>query len=318
MSVLWNNHGKFIIYQSAKTGYILSRVICSAYVKRYYKQYFGACYSSNINIRSFDYIKNIQAIENWMEDGKSPGGKCTDFLPPLEDKGIDYYRPYLILRNPYDRAISSFFAVSPLRYGDKFTENTYSTFYEQYTNFEQYLHLLDRIYQEVQLRVDKNIIPSLLKDIKENERDSGGMVAATTIDVLQDKFNILHGVNTQSHVFHQAYQMFHPAKYFTVVDFDCFDNKDVYLTSQLNDLIIHFNNEYDLDVPVKRVHGVKNLQNSTIENADTMSFDDLIKYKPHYSCFYQKPGLREIVDRVFADDFKLCERFGYTFQDGCE
>jgi len=302
MSVLWNNPGKFIIYQSAKTGYILSRVICSAYVKRYYKHYFEACHSSNINIRSFDYVKNIQAIENWMED-----------------KGIDYYRPYLILRNPYNRAISSFFAVSPLSSdGNEFTENTYSTFYEQYTNFEQYLHLLDRIYQEVQLRVDKNIIPGMFKNIKENKRDFGGMVAATTIDVLQDKFNISNGVNVQSHVFHQAYQMFHPAKYFTVVDFNCFDNKDVYLTPQLNDLISHFNNEYDLDVPVRRIHGVKHLQNSTVENADTMSFDDLIKYKPHYSCFYQKPGLREIVDRVFADDFKLCERFGYNFQDGCE
>jgi hypothetical protein len=306
MSRLWNNHGKFIIYQSAKTGYILSKVICSAYVKRYYKQYYGACHSSNINIRHFDYVKNIQEIENWVED-----------------KGIDYYRPYLILRNPYDRAISSFFAVSPLSQEHSngkspFTENTYSTFYEQYTNFEQYLHLLDRIYQEVQLRVDKNMTPDLFKDIKENERDFGGMVAATTIEVLQDKFNVTHGVNVQSHVFHQAYQMFHPAKYYTVVDFNCFDNKDVYLTTQLNDLISHFNNEHDLDVPVRRIHGVKHLQNSTVENADTMSFDDLIKYKPHYSCFYQKPGLREIVDRVFADDFKLCERFGYTFQDGCE
>ena len=103
--------GKFIIAYSAKTGNMLVKEIFGLYDEKY----------KNLEFHQPSYVLNYH-------------------YPPYNDYNNELHHfKYFLIRNPYTRIVSSFYAMSNYEY--------YSKFYSLYNTFEEFVNLLYKEYK---------------------------------------------------------------------------------------------------------------------------------------------------------------------------
>lgn len=84
----------------------------------------------------------------------------------------------------------------------------------------------------------------------------------------------------------------------------------VFETSELNNFISHINEEYNLNIPVGKVHSF-NYKND-IKDAIYMPIKDIYEYRPPFTSFINDET-RDKIREIYADDFILCHEYGYDF-----
>lgn len=250
-----NNEGKFIIYNSAKTSFILVRNINSMYNEKY---------------RNYEPVTNIITHQ-----------KLNDVL---NSKII--YDIYVVIRNPYSRIVSSFYAIS--------NSPIYLSFNKLYNNFESFINLIYDIYKD-----------SINNQISFSETDKIKLSIKKFINKNDDEIGTLDR-EILWHVFHQYFQINECLNY---------DIKklNIYETSKLNSFIIDFNKKYNLNYPIGKTHAFDYSSDSIINDVSKLSLDDIYKLKPPVHCFLKNNEINEKIKEIFSLDFELGNKLGYNF-----
>jgi len=330
-----NNHGKFILLNSAKTGWMLSK---------------------NINNQ---YIDNNNDIDKYH---------TYDY-----DLNIDY-NIYIFIRNPYHRIVSSFFAVTCLE-DDSETSNIYKTFTKNYNNFTEFIDFIYKIHKEAKNKCNEksikinnithhsnfNYLYKIFPEIKEKSNDK--IMLLDNICETLYKYGIGHTINVASHVFHQCLSDSFILYENIASKYDDDSNKYIYSTSELNDFINDFNNKYKTNMVIGKHHSrfkqqiydlkneIKKLENNLnikqnntqlkqdienqlketkhvlnylIQNKDDSNKDDnneiynhplseILKKKHIDSKYFYNDDIKRKVEEIFEQDFEMCKNFGYNF-----
>ena len=331
-----NNHGKFILLNSAKTGWMLSKNINNQYI-------------NNIDIEIYKHY-------------------TSDY-----DSNIDY-DIYIFIRNPYHRIVSSFFAVTHL--DDTFeTSKIYNKFTKNYNNFTEFIDFIYKIYKEAKDKCNEKVLKTnnirhhnifdylykIFPKIKEKSNDK--IMLLDNICETLHEYGIEYTINVASHVFHQclsdSFILYDNLSSKYLND----SNKNIYTTSELNNFINDFNNKYNTNMVIGKHHSrfkqriddvkneikklendINNKQNNTqlkqdsenklketnhilnnlIQNKDesikahnneiyNLPLNEILKKKHLDSKYFYNDDIKKKVEEIFELDFEMCKNFGYDF-----
>lgn len=247
MAKLVCNSGEYIIYCSTKTSYILCRDLHIDYFAKYHGK----------------------------DDTKTSANLTIDTVE--KDK---LYTKYVIIRNPYARCVSSFYALS---HKDNLSR---ACFTKLYNSFSEYVDVLARVNDGSAKYGERNINTLTLSMQEVCDCD---YATASSLVV---------------HIFDQVFRTGDITDGMTKCVY-------VYDTTQLNSFIEVFNKRYNLDMPVKKHHAFN--YNEHIDNAHMMTIDEVYDKRPSISSFLMNNDINQKIKDIFIADFRLGERYGYLF-----